>query len=80
MVLFINLWEEYHRRDTVFFLLHLMWWHMILIYSITDALHLNHLIEVMFARLLYHVVDIVPIEINMYSVGGYIYTLYISYS
>lgn len=37
----IHLWQEYHRSDAVFFLLHFMRWHMISICPITQNIYID---------------------------------------
>ena len=45
----MHLWQGYHRSDFVFFPLHPYRWHAVLKCSITDDVHIDHLIKVMSA-------------------------------
>ena len=54
----MHFWQEYHRSDDVTFSLHHMWRHMILTCLITVMVIPDHLVKVMFAKLLKYKVTI----------------------
>lgn len=60
------LYYEYYKNNPVFFLLHPNSWYTISIFLLIDNVHLNLLIKVVFCRLLYFKVILLPFVIDKF--------------
>ena len=72
----MHFWQEYHRSDDVPFSVHRIRRHVILTCLIPgDGYTSDHLVKVVFARLLNYEVTVFPFVIRMYFVESYFMTM-----
>ena len=62
-------WQEFHRSDSLIFLLHLIKWHAVLCLTITDGVNFDHIAKMVSAKLLHFKVTVLPFVINKYLWG-----------